>query len=52
MDQDFTFTWNDRGWWNITQMSPVSVELVDMLYVDAYDPAARMQENNPSVDTL
>lgn len=43
MDQDFTFSWNDRGWWNITQIGPVSVDLIETLYVDSYDPSSLLQ---------
>lgn len=34
MSQDFSFTWNSRGWWNITDISPITVSLSEVLYID------------------
>lgn len=38
MSQDFSFTWNGRGWWNITDISPMSVQLDEVRYVETYEP--------------
>ncbi len=38
MSQDFSFAWNGRGWWNITDISPMSVQLDEVRYVETYEP--------------
>ena len=45
MSQDFSFTWNDRGWWNITSISQINVEYEDTLFIDTAEPPSPVQES-------
>lgn len=45
MSQDFSFTWNDRGWWNITSISQINVEYKDTLFIDTAEPPLPVQES-------
>ena len=38
MSQDFTFAWNKRGWWNITDVSAISVKFTGTLLIDTFNP--------------
>lgn len=38
MSQDFTFAWNKRGWWNITDVSAINVKFTGTLLIDTFNP--------------
>lgn len=41
MQQDLTFGWNDRGWWNITDVGDITVQFDGTVEIDTYQaPAA------------
>lgn len=37
MSQDFSFTWNDRGWWNISDVSDIHVEYLGPVTIEVDD---------------
>lgn len=34
--QDFTFEWNDRGWWNVTELGNLHYSFIEKELVDTY----------------